>query len=104
MIPSAVPMLGHRITVEVIPLDQWQNGDEAVGLWIPTQHVIHIRGDLPDSLQYHTLLHEMLHAALDMMNHKLARNEEFVDQLAGLLSQALTGAEYQKPKRRRRKG
>ena len=101
MIPSTVPLLGHTIQVFVCPPEEWPHGDDCVGIWSPTDHQIHIHGGIDDSLKMHSFFHELLHAALDMMNHKLARNEAFVDQLAGLLHQALAGATYVKPKKSR---
>lgn len=102
MLPTAFPLLGHRITVRVVPPDEWQHGEDTVGIWVPTEYAIEINGGVQESMRGHTFFHELLHAALDQMNHKLARNEQFVDSLAGLLHQALTGAEYPKPKRRKR--
>ena len=99
MIPTAVPLLGHNISVTIVPPDAWEHGEDCAGIWVPHLHVIQIHGGLDSSLQYHTFFHELMHACLDTMNHKLARNEAFVDQLAGLLHQALTGATYAKPKR-----
>ena len=101
MIPCAIPLLGHRITVGIVPPEQWPYGEDCVGIWLPADHTIHIVGGQSDSVLMQTFMHELLHAALDLMNHKLSRNEVFVDTLAGLLAQALTGAEYEAPKKRR---
>ena len=103
MIPATVPLMGHVIQIFVIPADEWQYGDDVAGLWLPAQHQIHIHDGLDDSNKVHTFFHELLHAALDCMNHKLSRNEVFVDQLAGLLHQALASATYAKPKRARKR-
>jgi hypothetical protein len=101
MIPSSFPLLGHTIQVFVTPREDWEFGDDCVGIWLPHCHQIHIQGGVDDSLKMHTFFHEMCHAVLDMMNHKLGRNEVFVDTLAGLLHQALTGAQYPKPVQKR---
>jgi hypothetical protein len=102
MIPATVPLLGHIITVNIVEPDKWEFGDECAGLWHPQGQQIYIHGGLEPSVQYHTFFHELCHAVLDMMSHKLARNEAFVDQLAGLLHQALVGATYNPAKRRRK--
>ena len=103
MIPSTVPLMGHVIQIFIIPSDEWPYGDEVAGIWLPHEHQIHIYDGLDDSNKIHTFFHELLHAALDCMNHKLSRNEAFVDQLGGLLHQALVGATYPKSKRVRRR-
>ena len=101
MIPQTIPLLGHTIQVFVAKPGEWAFGEDCCGIWLPTLHQIHISGEIDQSLQLHTFFHEMVHAILDMMNHKLGRNEVFVDTLAGLLHQALTGAVYPKPARKR---
>jgi hypothetical protein len=35
-----------------------------------------------------------MHAVLDAMSHKLARDEQFVDQVGGLLAQIMDTAEF----------
>ncbi len=103
MIPTTVPLMGHTIQVFVIAEQDWPHGADTAGIWIPHQHQIQINDGLDDSNKLHTFFHELLHAALDAMNHKLSRNEAFVDNLGGLLHQALTGATYAKPKRVRKR-
>jgi len=103
VIPHTVPLMGHVIQVFIIPKDQWPHGEETAGIWLPLEHQIHIYDGLDDSNKIHTFFHELLHACLDCMNHKLSRNEVFVDQLGGLLHQALVGATYAKPKRARKR-
>ena len=103
VIPASVPLLGHTINIEIVPAEKWEFGEETAGLWHPSAHQIYIHGGLDESLRYHTFFHELLHACLDLMSHKLARNEPFVDQLAGLLHQALVGAKYPAARRRKAK-
>ena len=93
-IPSSFPLFGKVVTVAIVPLADWQHGDDSVGLWNPQTYVIHVRGDQPQVAMEQTYLHEMSHAILDGMSHRLARNEAFVDNFANLLHQALTGARY----------
>ena len=101
MIPTTVPLMGHVIQVFVIPEAEWHYGADCAGIWLPATHQIHISDALDDSNKMHTFFHELLHAILDCMNHRLSRNEAFVDQLGGLLHQALAGATYAKPKPKR---
>jgi hypothetical protein len=98
-IPSSFPLFGDAVTVEIVPVESWPHGDDVVGLWTPFSSTISLRGDLRGSALEQTFFHEMIHAVLDGMGHKLARKESFVDQLASLMHQALTGAKYaRKPK------
>ena len=101
MIPNQFQLMGHTISVKVVAPDKWEHGEDVAGIWIPMAHEIHINGDLDESLQQHTYLHECCHAILDSLNHKLARDEKFVDQLSGLLHQTLISATYT-PKRHKK--
>lgn len=51
---------------------------------------IEILGGQPITALQQTFCHELTHAMLDMISHKLSRDEAFVDQLGHLLQQALT--------------
>jgi hypothetical protein len=95
-IPSSFPLFGDAVKVEIIPLAEWQHGDDVVGLWTPFTSTISIRGDLRGKALEQTFFHEKIHAILDGMGHKLARNESFVDQFASLLHQSTTGAKYKR--------
>jgi len=101
-LPVAVPLMGNRIRIQVLPRDQWPHGDDCIGLWEPQQNRISILEDIEPTARAHTFWHELLHAALDLMNNKLSANEKFVDQLSGLLHQAISQAEYPKAKRKRK--
>lgn len=79
-------MLGHTVTVEVIPKKQWPYSD-CVGIFIPESNKIQVLKQKPDQT-LHNFWHEKTHAALYFMNHKMYSNEAFVDQLAGLFAQA----------------
>jgi len=93
-IPKSFPLFGKTVTVEVIPLADWAHGADSVGLWNPATNAISIRDDQIGTAREQCYLHEMTHAILDGMSHRLARNEVFVDQFASLMHQALTGARY----------
>lgn len=89
-IPSAVQLFGHTIVVSRIPSAQWPHGDDCVGIYDPVNQRIDLLAEYDGSRGLHTFMHELLHAALMLMNHKLARDEKFVDTLGGLLAQAMT--------------
>lgn len=78
----------------VYPVETWPHGEECVGLWNPGTNEISINARMTGKSREQVFLHELTHAVLDGMSHKLARNEVFVDQFACLMHQALTGARY----------
>jgi len=88
---TSFKLLGHTIRVKEIPETEWRHED-CVGLYEPHRQRILIRGGLTDSLRWHTVYHEMVHAILGAMGHELNNNENFVDMVAGLLHQALSTA------------
>lgn len=100
-IPSAIPMMGHVITVTTYAASEWPHGDDCEGLWDPAAQQISLHGDLAGTKREQVFFHELTHAVLTLMSHKLAYNEVFVDQFASLIHQALAGAKY--PSRRKRK-
>jgi hypothetical protein len=93
-IPSTFPILGQLITVKVVPLEEWKHGAECVGMWTPAANLIELRGDYTGSKREQVFFHELIHALLDSISHRLSENEVFVDQLASVLHQALSGARY----------
>ena len=90
-IPSSIKLLGHTITVEVVSKREWDIED-AVAVWIPQEYKIRLMRQ-PRARLSHAYLHELTHAVLDSMGHKLARDESFVDLFSGLMSQALETGE-----------
>lgn len=93
MIPKSYKLLGHTVTVHVVPEEDWKHQD-CVGLYEPHRHRILIRGDLTDSLKLHTLYHEMVHSWLTALGHELNDDEKFVDMLGGMMHQAMTTAKF----------
>lgn len=89
-IPKSFQLLGHTITVRVIPRSKWRHGKSVVGMWIPDKLRIDLLADPIETQLQATFCHELTHALLDMMNHKLSSDEVFVDNLGALLQQALT--------------
>lgn len=88
-IPKRFQLLGHVITVRIVPKSRWRHKD-AVGIWEPDKLRISILGGQPMTALGQCFCHELTHAMLDMMSHKLSRDEQFVDQFAHLLHNALT--------------
>lgn len=91
-IPRRFQIHGHRITVKILTPAGWTRHKfpkGAVGIYDPTTHVIGLRNELGDTEIGQAFCHELVHALLDEMNHKLSFNEVFVDNLGSLLHQAL---------------
>lgn len=93
-IPTRFQLLGHTITVKVIPKSRWRRKD-CVGLWLPDQLRIELMGCKEVTVLQQVFTHEMTHAMLDMISHDLSRDEQFVDQFGHLLQQALTTFEFE---------
>lgn len=94
-IPKSFTIMGHTIKVHIVSLRDWEalaeqydEMDDCCGFWVPDANLIVLLRQ-PRSKLLHTFHHELTHAILFYMNNKLWRNEAFVDQFAGLLSQAL---------------
>lgn len=83
-------MHGHVVTVRIIPLSTWRHAKAAVGMWDPGTHRIDLRGDQGDTELQQVFCHELVHAVLDEMRHKISYDEKFVDNFGSLLQQALT--------------
>jgi hypothetical protein len=86
-IPKSFRILGHTITVTVLPAKKWPHG-ECVGLWDPQTNCIFVLKQSPSQIR-HTFWHEATHAMLFYMGHKLYSNEQFVDGCAGILAQIM---------------
>lgn len=86
-IPSTFQLMGKTYTVKVIPKDQWSDA-EVWGDFNPATNEIRVV-KLGDDATEQTFYHELMHAILTAMNHKLNRDETFVDLVSGLLHQAL---------------
>ncbi len=91
-VPHAFSVMGHRVTVRVYAAADWKHYG-AVGLWEPSKNEISLLRQ-PRSLLRHAFWHEVTHAMLDIISHKLSRNEAFVDQVGGLLAQINDTAEF----------
>lgn len=98
-IPRQFNMHGHTVHVLIISAADWEFED-TVGIYDPREHIIYLRGDQGNTELQQTFCHELVHALLLEMNHKLTHNEVFVDNLGSLLHQALsTFSCHLKPKK-----
>lgn len=100
-IPTSFRLLNHKIRVRSIPAQEWKRED-CVGIYMMGEQRIELR-DSGGTLPSHIFTHELTHAILDAMGHKLSRDEGFVDAFAGLLDQALSTAKYPRQPGRTRK-
>ena len=89
-IPRRFQIHGHEVTVRIIQLSKWRHPKVAVGMWDPGTHRIDLRNDLGDTELQQVFCHELVHAVLDEMKHKISYDEKFVDNFGSLLQQALT--------------
>jgi len=99
-IPKRFQLHGHIVTVRILPLSKWPHTKRAVGIYEPGLHRIDLRGDQGDTELQQTFCHELIHALLDEMNHKLTHDEVFVDTLGSLLAQALASFSNRRPRAR----
>lgn len=97
-IPKSFKLLGHTIKVSVLTAAQWDvlaeeyDIEDCVGYFSPADQIILIKRS-SKSMTLHTFQHELVHAILNCMNSPLNDDEAFVDNFAGLLSQAIQTAE-----------
>lgn len=99
-IPSSIRLMGHTIPVDLIPPIRWKRKD-AVG-WFDHQAMRIEILKKPGTMSEQTFFHELMHAVFYALNSPLYENEELVDQIGGLLHQAVKTAKYAKPRQPRR--
>lgn len=104
-IPSSFRLLAHTVKVKRVPQTRWKHKD-CVAWYADETHSITLREGAKDTDTGHAFCHELIHACLTAMGHKLNNDEAFVDNIAGLIHQALETAKYPDPRqpRRPRKG
>jgi len=100
-IPSSLRLMGHTITVQLIPPIKWKRKG-AVGWFDQNTLTIEVL-KRPGTITEQTFLHELMHAVFFALNSPLYENEELVDQVGGLLHQAIKTAKYPRQPRRPRK-
>lgn len=90
-VPSSFRLMGHTLHVHVITKRQWSMTD-CVAYFDPNANSIYVMRQ-GKSQVLHAFWHEVTHAMLYFMGHKLYSNEQFVDQIGGFLAQIMDSAE-----------
>jgi hypothetical protein len=90
-IPKSFRLMGHTISVEVVGKKDWKYAD-CVGIFNPETNKIQVLKQTK-SMTMHSFWHEVTHAMLHTIGHRLYSNEPFVDQIGGLLAQIMDSAE-----------
>lgn len=94
-IPRSFALMGHTITVQHIPQAKWPPDlAEAVGFFDPARMVIGICAGDGASTQEQAFWHEAVHAMLYCLGSPDYGNEQFVDQMGGLIHQLVSSAEH----------
>lgn len=85
--------MGHTITVRRVPPSKWKAGD-CVGYFDPARMLIAVCTGATASTQEQTFWHEVTHAILYCLGSPSYGNEEFVDQVGGLIHQIVSSSEF----------
>lgn len=101
MIPKSFQLLGYKWRVRmVVGLKEVSSGDKLDGYCDFQKHLVFVEAGLPPAEQWHTFLHELLHASLEAIGRpELSASEGFVDALSGALAQALPTRKVRAPRR-----
>ena len=92
-IPKQFQVMGHTIIVKRIPKSRWKAGKNCVGYFDPAHLTIAVCSGFAPSAQEQTFWHEVTHCILFALNSPMYENEEFVDQVGGLLQQITSSME-----------
>ena len=91
-IPSRFQILGHTITVEVVPIEEWEHSD-CTAYYAPERDKISVRVHHTESLMRHAFWHEVMHTMFNLLNREeLYKDEVLVDNLGAVLAQILDTA------------
>ncbi|MEY5099051.1 MAG: hypothetical protein RJA36_1770 [Pseudomonadota bacterium] len=93
-IPKTFAVMGHTITVKRIPASRWKAGKSCVGYFDPATLTIAVCAGIAPTAQEQTFWHEVTHCLLFALNSPHYENEEFVDQVGGLLHQIVSSLEF----------
>ena len=85
--------MGHTITVRRLPPSRWKMA-EAVGFFDPAKMVIGVCTGASVSTQEQVFWHEATHAILYCLGSPEYGDEEFVDQVGGLIHQIISSSEF----------
>ncbi len=93
-IPKRFNVLGHTIKVVTINRQDWATLAESypameavTGFYNTALDLIVVKQQQKEHM-LHTFYHEMMHAVLYHMDHKLWEDEKFVDKLSAFITQA----------------
>lgn len=89
-IPSRFQLMGQTYTVSVLDRSDWSD-ENCWGEFNPVTNEVRILRRSSQAMTQ-TFCHELVHTILTAMNHKLNRDETFVDVFGSLLQQALSSA------------
>lgn len=87
-IPSTFQLMGKTYTVHVISKDDWEDAEVWGDFCTSTCRIRVLKHQNPETTEQ-TFYHELVHAILTSMNHRLNKNETFVDQFGSLLQQVM---------------
>ena len=97
-IPKRFMLMGEEYTVQIVPELVFTDGDKGSLEW--DLNIIRLQpsnpaSPLPQDKVEHVFFHELLHAIFYQLGRaELRKDEELVEQMAGLLHQAFKTAEY----------
>lgn len=88
-LPKKFQLLGH--TIKIVAREDLFDQCECYGRWTQQDMLIEIdTGHSGESLQMHSLYHEIVHAILDLTGYgKQSKDETFVDSVGGALAQVV---------------
>lgn len=90
MIPKQLQLMGHALSVKIVPAKNWSD-DDAMGFFNSQNMTISVIAGLDAQRTQQIFCHELVHAILHCMGEeKLNCNEKFVDVFGSLLHQAWT--------------
>lgn len=87
--PETLKIGGH--TVKVVFAETWKGCEDKMGEWDDVENTIYIRSNLSPTMQFTTLIHEMLHVCNSTIDHTL------LDSLAEQVGQFLLDNDLSKP-------
>jgi aspartate carbamoyltransferase catalytic subunit len=97
-VPKSFKIMAHTINVRIVSKKDWEaltdkyeELEDSVAWWIAADNLIVIMRQ-SNTQMLHCFFHELSHAVLHYMNSPLTHNEEFVDQMGGLLAQVMDTA------------
>lgn len=87
--------MGHEIKVHHLPADKWpKDMEDAVGYFDPQRMEIGICQLESVSSQEQSFWHEATHAMLYVLGSPDYGNEQFVDQMGGLIQQIIQSSRF----------